>query len=298
MVSFYSHGKLLLTGEYLVLKGANALAVPCKMGQTLNYTPSENNSLVWKSYDLNKRLWFEAQFKVKSLELIATSDFDIGRRLLKILKSSKALNSNFLAAGGQVETHLEFHRSWGLGSSSTLISNIALWANINPYLLLENSFGGSGYDIACAQASGPLTYTRNKFDPILKSILLNYPFSENLFFVHLNKKKDSQQAVASFDLDKVNTTLIQKINSLTTLITKCSSQSDFNSYLTTHEHIVGSLLNQRTVQEIYFPDFKGAVKSLGAWGGDFVLISGDENSPNYFEKKGYHTVIQYKDMVL
>ena len=35
MISFYSHGKLLLTGEYTILKGANALAIPCKMGQTL-----------------------------------------------------------------------------------------------------------------------------------------------------------------------------------------------------------------------------------------------------------------------
>ena len=35
MDAFYSHGKLLLTGEYLVLDGALALAVPCKLGQSL-----------------------------------------------------------------------------------------------------------------------------------------------------------------------------------------------------------------------------------------------------------------------
>jgi len=33
MASFYSNGKLLITGEYLVLDGAKALALPTKYGQ-------------------------------------------------------------------------------------------------------------------------------------------------------------------------------------------------------------------------------------------------------------------------
>jgi mevalonate kinase len=298
MMSFYSHGKLLLTGEYLVLKGANALAVPCKMGQTLYYSPSKSQILVWKSFDSLNNLWFEAQFKLDSFELISTSDPSIWKRLVKILMASIEMNSTFLQKGGLVETHLEFDRSWGLGSSSTLISNIALWANINPYLLLEQSFGGSGYDVACAQANGPLLYIRNEFNPIIKPIQLNFPFCENLFFVHLNKKKDSQKAVASFNSNKVDSLMIEKINSLTNLIINSSSQYEFNSYLKTHESIMGSLLNQSTVQEIYFSDFEGAVKSLGAWGGDFILASGDTNSLRYFKNKGFHTIIPYKEMVL
>lgn len=35
MNRFYSHGKFLLTGEYLVLEGALALALPLKLGQTM-----------------------------------------------------------------------------------------------------------------------------------------------------------------------------------------------------------------------------------------------------------------------
>ncbi|MEM0993828.1 MAG: GHMP kinase, partial [Bacteroidota bacterium] len=34
--SYYAHGKLLLTGEYAVLDGAVALAVPSKLGQRLD----------------------------------------------------------------------------------------------------------------------------------------------------------------------------------------------------------------------------------------------------------------------
>ena len=33
--TFYSNGKLLITGEYVVLDGAKALALPTKFGQSL-----------------------------------------------------------------------------------------------------------------------------------------------------------------------------------------------------------------------------------------------------------------------
>ena len=33
--TFYSNGKLLITGEYVVLDGAKALALPTKYGQNL-----------------------------------------------------------------------------------------------------------------------------------------------------------------------------------------------------------------------------------------------------------------------
>ena len=298
MISFFSHGKLLLTGEYTVLNGSKALALPTKAGQSLNYKPIDSNILIWKSYDFNGIVWFEVKFKVDSLELVATTDSEKWKSLYKVLRATKKLNSTFLIKGGQVDTHLEFDRSWGLGSSSTLISNISLWGNSNPYIILEKSFGGSGYDIACAQARGPLTYTRNIYSPSIKSVELNYPFIENLFFVHLNKKKDSHKAVARFDLNKVKASIINKINKLTELIIDCNDQDDFNLYLKTHEKIIGSILNRRTVQEVFFSDFKGVVKSLGAWGGDFVLVSGNKESPNYFKKLGYPTIISFKEMIL
>ena len=96
MISFYSHGKLLLTGEYTVLKGANALAIPCKMGQTLNYRQTDDDILIWKSYNVNNIVWFEVKFKVDSLKLISTSDLGIWKSLLKILRATKELNFSFL----------------------------------------------------------------------------------------------------------------------------------------------------------------------------------------------------------
>jgi hypothetical protein len=52
------------------------------------------------------------------------------------------------------------------------------------------------------------------------------------------------------------------------------------------------------VKERLFDDYFGAVKSLGAWGGDFVLATGDKTTPAYFKKKGYSTVLTYKEMIL
>ena len=57
--NFYSHGKLLLTAEYLVLDGAKALAVPTKKGQFLKDADAEKNTLSWKSIDHKGKIWFE-----------------------------------------------------------------------------------------------------------------------------------------------------------------------------------------------------------------------------------------------
>ena len=61
MQEFYAHGKLLISGEYLVLKGAIALAVPTKFGQKMQIIeePGSDNIIHWKSYDVNNNCWAE-----------------------------------------------------------------------------------------------------------------------------------------------------------------------------------------------------------------------------------------------
>ncbi len=36
-----------------------------------------------------------------------------------------------------------------------------------------------------------------------------------------------------------------------------------------------------------FLDYFGQTKSLGAWGGDFILATGNKDTPKYFKNKGY-----------
>jgi mevalonate kinase len=298
MPTYRSHGKLLLTAEYVVLKGASALAIPCSLGQTLRYNPSKSTTLIWRSLAVDGSLWFQVEFDYHTLELKKSTDLIIWEKLEKIIRVAKSLNPSFLDEGGSVVTQLEFDRKWGLGSSSTLISNIALWAQINPYELLDQSFGGSGYDVACARAKTPILFIKDNYHPKINQVEFSPPFKKNLFFVYLNQKKNSQEAIASFDFNSVSQSITDKINEITNEIILCTNQNEFNLLLKAHESIIGGLLNQKPIQEILFPDFDGAIKSLGAWGGDFILASGAQQSIAYFKNKGFQTIFSFEKMIL
>ena len=68
--------------------------------------------------------------------------------------------------------------------------------------------------------------------------------------------------------------------------------------LKTHERVISEMIGLPTVKEQLFQDYEGIVKSLGAWGGDFVLATGDDKTRSYFKSKGFETVISYSKMSL
>ena len=153
--SYTANGKLLLTSEYFILDGAKGLALPTKYHQKLVLQTIQSEILEWKSYDENGEIWFYCNFD-KHFKLIDYSDIEVSEMLRKILKTASELNNFKSIYGVKASTYLNFNRHWGLGTSSTLISLIAQWFDINPYQLLEQTFGGSGYDIACATAYKPI----------------------------------------------------------------------------------------------------------------------------------------------
>ncbi len=306
---FYSNGKLLLTGEYLVLEGAKALALPTKFGQDLEVISIKEPQLIWGSFDLNGNCWFEAIFELPKLRLIsATFDSDIegnsdkiAETLLEILSEAKKLNTDFLnsSAGFLVKTTLTFPRNWGLGSSSTLINSIAFWAKVDAFQLLWNSFKGSGYDIACAQNNSPIFYQLLDKKPIVERVNFNPRFQENLFFVHLNQKQDSKKGIAKFRENKQNLQKeIEQISMISEDFLKVSNLNDFEKLIFEHEKIISSIIQQKPVKSELFPDYFGEIKSLGAWGGDFVLATGNEKSISYFKNKGFETILPYSEMIL
>ena len=295
MQSFYSHGKLLITSEYLILKGAKGLAIPCNKGQSLKYKETNSKNLNWKSLDLNNKSWFEAIFDCKDFNCINSNKKSISKILSSILKETRKLNPKFLLYnGGEITTQLEFNLNWGLGSSSTLISNLAQLNKINPYSLLSRTFGGSGYDIACSNAEGPIIYKRK--NNICNEVNFNPPFKEKLFFVYLNKKQNSKIEVDRFENIKVDENTIKSINSITDMMIKTKKIDEFNSLIRKHEQIISNVINKTSIKNLKFKDFNGEIKSLGAWGGDFILASGI-NSPSYFESKGYKTIVKFDDMI-
>ncbi|WP_066221588.1 GYDIA family GHMP kinase [Formosa haliotis] len=301
MESFYSNGKLLISAEYLVLNGAEALALPSKFGQSLSVESISEPLLTWQSYNNNNECWLEATFKDIHGTLQPEIENDLTLRLASILNAAKTLNPEFLKPelGLAIKTYLDFPTNWGLGTSSTLINNIASWANINPFTLLERTFGGSGYDIACASNNTPITYRLNGKSPIVKSVNFHPNFSDCIYFVHLNKKQNSRDGIAHF---KANTSdhseAIKAVNSITSELITCDNLDRFNGLVEAHEAIIANIIQLKPVKQLLFHDFTGSIKSLGAWGGDFVMVTSHEDPTSYFKDKGYHTILPYKDMIL
>jgi len=292
-----------------VLEGATALAVPTKFGQDLKVEKIKKNQLIWASFTHTGDCWFEAVFDLPKLRLVnatfnsekeGSADF-IAETLQDILVEARKLNPEFLQSeqGFLVKTNLTFPRDWGLGTSSTLINNIAQWAKVDAFQLLWNSFSGSGYDIANAKHNTPILYQVNNQQPVVKQVDFTPSFSDQLFFVHLNKKQDSKAGIARFKEKR------EKIHNEIQLVSEISKQliheqklSEFKKLIQEHEKIISSIIELPTVKERLFPDYFGTLKSLGAWGGDFILATGDKNTPQYFKAKGYTTILRYSDMVL
>ena len=299
MMKFYSHGKLLLSGEYMVLKGAKSLALPCKKGQSLEFEPDGSKKLKWESWDIDHQLWFSATIGIADFDVIETSDLKTAENLVTILKAIRRQKNSFLKnEGGKVTTRLEFDLHWGLGTSSTLISNLAQWSQTDPYALLEASFGGSGYDIACATANGPLIYQKGSKGAEIQICEFDPPFKSNLYFVYLNQKKNSREAVNQFKKQKISPKQITQSSELSESMIRAKSLKKFEQILIEHERFIGNILGIKPVKEKLFSDFGGSVKSLGAWGGDFVLACGDQNTPEYFINKGFPVVLGYQEMML
>ena len=296
---FFAHGKLLLTSEYAVLGGAEALAMPTKLGQHLEVTPLDKAVILWKSIDEHGVVWYQNTFDKTSFTPKENGS-EITTRLQQLFTELKQHNPSIWqsAIGFSFTTTLDFNRSWGLGSSSTLIALLAQWAGINPHPIQQAVFGGSGYDIACAMAQGPILYQRKDVgNPLFRDVHFDPPFKAQLYFIYLNEKQDSQKAVATFDRNLLTKEKINAFNSLTAAFLNATDLVLFQELMRQHENLVGNMLENIPVQQRLFSDYTGAIKSLGAWGGDFILACGDKRTPTYFSKKGYTTCFSYEAII-
>ena len=68
--------------------------------------------------------------------------------------------------------------------------------------------------------------------------------------------------------------------------------------ITRHEKIVSNIIQQKPIKEVLFKNYHGGIKSLGAWGGDFILATGNEEDHKYFKNKGFNTIIPFGKMIL
>jgi hypothetical protein len=88
------------------------------------------------------------------------------------------------------------------------------------------------------------------------------------------------------------------IDNLTKTVVAADEPKTFALALSQHEIALSNILELPTVKEILFHDFEGVIKSLGAWGGDFVMSISKENPTRYFNERGFDIVIPYQEMIL
>ncbi|PQB03557.1 GYDIA family GHMP kinase [Aureitalea marina] len=294
--TYYSSGKLLISGEYAVLDGALALALPTIFGQSLEVTKHKDKGFSWISKDNDGQTWFSnfsADYSFK------TGSDPISDRLDQLFQHIRKKRPELFsgAQGYSFTSQIQFPRDWGLGSSSSLIANLAQWAEIDAQELSEMTFGGSGYDVAVALQNEPILYRRTQELPEVQPINLDWSFTDRLFFVHLNRKQDSREAIIQYRAMTQKDGFIQEISQLTKSMVACPDIETFQPLMAQHEMLISQAIGMKPVQKRMFPDYPGQIKSLGGWGGDFVLAAGDLTTPAYFQSKGYNTVIGFNDLI-
>ncbi|GET34250.1 hypothetical protein PbJCM13498_31130 [Prolixibacter bellariivorans] len=298
---FYSRGKLLLTGEYAVLRGARALALPSKLGQYLEVAEGdESGVLVWESNSPSGR-WFEARFRLPEIDIVSSTDQNKADVLRELMLTARQLRSGFLEREKalQVTSTLEFLPEWGLGSSSSLVSNIADWAKCDPFELNRRVFHSSGYDVACARSKSPILYRRVNGLPEIIAAKFRPPFGNNLWLVYLNEKKNSRNAVKAFAEQNVKEEILRRISDISEEVVLADDLDTFCNLLNEHEKLVGEMTGLIPVKERLFPEFDGCIKSLGAWGGDFILAATswpEGEVRKWFGERGYETVLPFNEM--
>ncbi len=297
---FHANGKLLLTGEYLVLIGATVLALPTRFGQKMTVEPCENGTVCWESYSPAGK-WFSMKFDTETFGIRSADNIATAAKLSKVLAASRALNPAFLAGdeGYMVKTEANYPPEWGLGSSSTLCCLIASWADIDAFKLHSMVSNGSGYDIACAGRSDLLFYRLKEGNPEITPATPGNALCHHTWFVYLGNKQDSQREVSAFLSAPGNAKkYIEQFSRLATGICRAETANELISLAGHHESVMASILKREPVAR-RFPTFPGTVKSLGAWGGDFAMfISGREPQEvtGYFQRQGLSVVFSYMDI--
>tara|TARA_B100001778_G_scaffold311410_1_gene294323 strand:+ start:265 stop:1161 length:897 start_codon:yes stop_codon:yes gene_type:complete len=298
-MEIYSSGKVLLTGEYVILNGALSLASPTKFGQHLKFEENQSNLINWKSFNYDGNIWFECSIKNENLEIKSTSSKKISNTLIKIINHIRDYNPSFLKENGSdILTNLTFDKNWGLGSSSTLISNLAKLSGVDPYILNNKIFSGSGYDIACADSISPIVYQLNKDQKTIDEVSFKPSFYEKIYFIYLNNKQSSISEIENYNKNRASDSIIKEISNITSTILQCNSIEEFNKLIVSHELIISKLISKSTVKETLFKDFNGSIKSLGAWGGDMIMATSYDDPNKYFREKGYSTILKFDELLV
>ncbi|TNE31283.1 MAG: hypothetical protein EP346_01355 [Bacteroidetes bacterium] len=294
----HASGKLMLTGEYAVLDGALAWAVPTVLGQNLSAIPSPGAGLKWQSTNSKGEAWFRGLWDSDG-KLLNQNDIEVAETLHRLLMKALDLNSNPFG-GWSVETQLEFPNAWGLGSSSSLVALLAHWLEVNPHELFYNTLTGSGYDVAVAYENAGVLFQLHESKPEYEITLHHPTFADQLYFAYSGKKQNSQREVKSYSqlAPEVRQTLVDPITELTKQMHSTENFHHFCRCMSQHEEILGTIMEGEVLQNT-IPNLSGTIKHLGAWGGDFFLLATEDSRDlERLKAHGITTIFNWNELIL
>lgn len=294
--TFSASGKLLLFGEYLVLRGAKCFAMPLNAGQQLVLQQNEGKGIRWQCFEENKNCWLEVALS-NELAIISSNSPEKAAIVQKLLQYIDEKQPDLVFENLDFKFKLSFNRQFGFGTSATFISLISQWSGVDPYELLAHSFGGSGYDIATATSGKPLIYSTEK--KVERFCNIHDSITKNLLFIYLGKKQTSSKEIALFNHKATTDDQIETMNSIVAQATECQEIFGWEKLMNESEQLLCSLLHYPMIKEDYFRDYPFAIKSLGAWGGDFIMATcrNIEEGKRYFKYKGLKVSFTFAELI-
>ncbi len=273
----------MLAGEYLALYGLETFAFPVKYGQKLTVweSESEGSELKWSSINYLGDTWFTAEIDTGSVLEKTTDNATVSGRICELIQTARDLNPKFLLKGKyRVEIELEFDQAFGLGTSSTLVSLIAQWANVDALVLQEKVFGGSGYDAAVSRVQKPLIYWKSdKNKPNWALWQMDSELSKNWFLcfpgVKVNSRRSLKEVKEKLELISTDSFMMAQLDNILQQIKSSDTADAMELSLEIWQAFIAQSLGLKTAyQNLKIDQIKGGLcKYLGAWGGDVILVN-------------------------
>ena len=283
----------MLAGEYLALHGLETFAFPIKYGQklTLWQSAKEGALLKWKSKNYEGKTWFTCEIETKNVLEKVTDNATVSGRICELIQLAKQLNPRFELNGTyMIETQLEFDQSFGLGSSSTLVSLIAQWARVDVMQLQHKVFGGSGYDAAVCSIQKPLVYWKNEMGTANWALWeMNDEMSSDWLLCFPRKKVNSRSSLDQVkeNLQKVvnDSVMMTQLDTILQQVKVADTTEALELSLEIWQAFISKCLGLSTAYtDLGIKKVNGGLcKYLGAWGGDIILV----NKKLFAENKTY-----------
>ena len=149
---------------------------------------------------------------------------------------------------------------------------------------------------------GPIVYHKFEGKPQWETASFKPEFSDSLYFLYLGQKQNSAREVLKYKERMIpgKEEIVNNLSLLTREMLVAKELATFEKIVRTHEEIIARALGFEKIKDKQFSDFWGEVKSLGAWGGDFALVTSDRDpaaTREYFENKGLTTLIPFGEIV-